>query len=152
MYLYASSNRCNNLIYINQEDCFASYHLSVLPYNGSHKDIVPKWSTQKEHKPLIGKAVDKEMMYMHIDRENIKLVGMKKAEDQENAVIIRMTETSGEETQGILKLFFHPEKAFYVSGREAELEEIDVADGKICFDIKPFSYVMLKVYGNFSLQ
>lgn len=145
VYLYASSNRCNNLIYTSLEECCASYHLSILPYAGSHKDVVPKWSTRKEHKPIIGKAVEKDMEYMSIDKPNMKLVGMKQAEDQEHALIIRMTETAGEETDGVLKLFFCPEKACYVSGTEKELETIPVKDQFIPFHAKPFSYVTLKV-------
>ena len=47
LFLYAASNRANNLIYRTVSDCQASYRLTLLPYNGSWRDQLPAWSRRR---------------------------------------------------------------------------------------------------------
>ena len=144
IFLYASSNRCNNLIYTKVEECKAEYSLSILPYNGSHSDIIPKWSNEKEHNLITSKQmVDRQMI--KISEENVRLVSLKKAEDTENAIVLRFIETKGKETECSLNIFFKPSKAVYIANDEKELDEIVASDDRITFRCKPYSYTAIKI-------
>jgi len=145
--LYACSNRCNNLIYTDPKECGAKYHLSILPYAGSHNDIVHSWSNQKEHKLLIGKPGERDVEYMCTEQDNIRLVSLKKAEDNDNAIVLRFVETNGISTEGRVKLFFTPDKAVYATNCEWDTKTAGLENDTVSFHIEPYSYVTLKVYG-----
>ena len=82
IYLYASSNRCNNLIYTSVEECQAQYHLSILLYNGKHDGIVPAWSNENEHRLIVTKKNVFCEGVMKLDKTNIRLVALKKSEKE----------------------------------------------------------------------
>lgn len=151
-FLYAASNRCNNLIYTSPEQCCASYRLSILPYTGDHRSSVPVWSNEKEHELLIG-GIDKESaQYIRIDKPNTRLVAMKKAENCRNAIIIRLAETAGQRTDGEISLFFNPEKAVLCTNDERDIRPVQTDKNRVNFSISPFSCITLKVYGDFNLS
>ena len=150
-YLYASSNRCNNLIYTSPEQCCAHYRLSILPYSGKHNAIVPIWSNGKEHEPLIGYTQEENKQYIRIDKSNIRLVALKKAADCDDAIIIRLTETAGQMTDGEITLFFTPVKAMYATNDEKDIQAAQTSQNRVSFSIRPYSCVSLKVYGDFIL-
>ena len=108
-YLYASSNRTNNLIYQSIEDCHAEYRLSILPYSEKHNQVVPTWSYHKAHQPVIGKKVRQERTFCVLNTENIRMAAVKKAESCNDAIIMRFIETAGCETVGRIWLSFIPE-------------------------------------------
>jgi len=149
-YLYAASNRCNNLIYTLPEQCCASYRLSVLPYSGKHNSIVPGWSNEKEHELLIGGIAQENRKYIRIDKSNVRLVALKKAADCDDAVIIRLTENAGQKTDGEITLFFTPAKAVYAANDETDIQLIQTKDSRVTFSVQPYSCITLKVYGDFS--
>ena len=150
VYLYASSNRCNNLIYTSIEQCRAQYHLSVLPYNGQHIGIVPKWSNEKDHNLIVSKPKFNGKLIKLLE-ENVRLVSFKKAEDCQNAIIMRFVETAGKETSCNMELFFNPSKVVYATNDERELDEILTSGNAVSFKCKPYSYTAIKVFGNFSI-
>ena len=150
-YLYACSNRCNNLLYTAIEDCRAEYRLSVLPYVGRHGEIVPQWSNGKEHKPIIGKAAETERRFIECDADNIRLVSVKKAENHTDAVMMRFTETAGKESRADIKLFFVPDKVVYCSNDERDVRSADTTGNVIHVKAFPYSYTTLKIYGKFEL-
>ena len=144
-YLYASSNRCNNLIYSSTEDCYAKYHLSVLTYSGNHNKIVPLWSNENEHNLLIGKAdLCKNSAFISLSQDNVRLVALKKAEDKD-ALIFRFIETEGKEALCDMELSFKPSKASYVTNDEKELEKISIKDKTVSFKCQPYSYVAISI-------
>ena len=152
IYLYASSNRCNNLIYTSVEKCQASYHLSILLYNGKHSDIVPAWSNENDHRLIVSKRNALGECVMKLDKSNVRLVALKKSEKENNAVVLRFVETEGKETECALELFFNPKKAVYSSTDEIELEEItEIEHNIIHFSAQPYSYTTIKVYGDFGI-
>lgn len=149
VYLYASSNRCNNLVYTSVDECCAKYRLSILPYSGAHSEIVPSWSEENEHRLKISKQLPHLGKMISLSSPNVRLVSLKKAED-DSAIVLRFTETAGRETEADVKLFFEPTVAYYADNREESLQKIDNIKGKILsFKISPFSYLTIKVYGNF---
>lgn len=150
-YLYASSNRCNNLIYTSPEQCCAKYHLSILPFSGEHRTVVPVWSNEKEHELLIGCAEERNRQYIRIDKSNIRLVSLKKAADHDDALIMRLTETAGQRTDGEITLFFTPSKVMYATNNENDIQSAETNQNTVRFSIRPYSYVTLKIYGDFYL-
>lgn len=148
-YLYASSNRSNNLIYTAPEQCCAGYRLSVLPYTGSHKTVIPVWSNEKEHALLPGTAVLPDSGAITVDRKNARLVALKKAETDGNALILRFVETEGCAADCTLRLFFEPEKAMYTTADERELAPIECCGRTVPFRLSPYSYTTLKICGSF---
>lgn len=150
-YLYAGSNRCNNLIYTSPEQCRAHYRLSILPYSGKHNVIVPIWSNEKEHELLIGCAQEENKQYIRIDKSNIRLVALKKAADRNDAIIIRLTETAGQMTDGEITLFLTPTKAMYTTNDENDIQAAQTNENRVRFSIQPYSCISLKVYGDFIL-
>lgn len=151
-YLYAASNRCNNLIYTSPEQCCASYRLSILPYSGSHRTTVPCWSNKKEHGLLISGDMKESKQYIRINKSNVRLAALKKAEDCRNAVIIRLTETAGQMTDGEITLFFTPENAVYATNTEKDIQSTPTNKNAVSFTVRPYSCITLKVYGNFNLS
>ncbi len=147
VFLHASSNRCNNLIYTGVDDCQAKYHLSVLPYKGKHNEIVPPWSNEKDHS-LILTDISYERL-LTIKEENVRLVGLKRAQDTKNAITLRFIETAGKETDCTLELFFKPTKVTYATNNERDLSQIPTNQNTIHFKVKPYSYTTIKVYGTF---
>lgn len=146
LYLYASSNRSNNLLYKDISECNAKYHLSILPYSGKHNEKVPSWSNRKEHKLTPIKATDKEIDIIRLDNENVKLVSMKKAENGENAIILRFAETAGKATKATAEIFFAPKKAVIACLLEKDVEEIKTNGNKLAFEIGAYTYATLKLY------
>ena len=151
VFLYASSNRCNNLIYTSLDECRAKYHLSFLTYNGSHRDSVPCWSNENEHSLMVSKPVFERKM-MKILEKNVRLVSLKKAEDCDNAIVLRFVETAGEATECNMELFFNPSKAVYITNDERELERIVAKGSQVSFMCKPYSYTAIKIFGDFSIK
>ena len=150
IFLYASSNRCNNLIYTSIEECRANYQLSLLLYNGQHGEIVSRWSNEQEHKLIIGKPCFSGKL-LKLSNENVRLVSLKKAEDCNNATVLRFVETSGKAIECNLELFFNPTRAVYITNDERELGEISTDGNTLTLKCKPYSYTAIKVFGNFSI-
>lgn len=152
IFLYASSNRCNNLIYTAPEECGAKYHLSILTYGGRHNDAVPNWSWENEHKLTVVKATADRRSLLKLSSENIRLVSVKKAENCTNAIVLRFIETAGQADECQLELFFEPKKAVYITNDERELEKLSVSGKTVCFKAQPYSYTAIKVFGDFSIE
>lgn len=152
VYLYASSNRCNNLIYTSIEECQAQYHLSILLYNGRHNDIVPKWSNENDHRLIVSSQSILNEKTITLDKSNVKLVSLKKSEKENDALVLRFVETEGKEAECKLSLFFSPQKAEYASNDEIGFEKITLLkDNTVSFNAQPYSYTTIKVYGDFEI-
>ena len=151
-FLYAISNRCNNLIYRDIADCCANYHLSLLPYSGKHNFTVPIWSTQKACMPVILKNPEEYKELICINADNIRLVSFKKSENCSNAVVLRFAETSGVRADAKVSLFFKPLKAMYADNCENDITPVSTDGKTIGFAIEPYSCVTLKVYGDFNIN
>ncbi len=145
VFLYASSNRCNNLIYTSSDQCNAQYRLSILPYEGKRANAVSSWSNENEH-PLIITEKQPDKKLFSLSKENIRLISLKMSENDENAMIFRFTETKGVDTECRLKLFFDIKKAVYATNDEKDLKEIPFVGNEIEFTCGRYSYTTIKVY------
>lgn len=149
VYLYASSNRCNNLLYTSPSECSAKYHLSILPYVGKHSEIVPPWSNKMNTAPIICKRLDFEGKLLSLSNENVRLTSIKVAENSNNALIIRLIETAGKEQKCEIELPFEPKFVMYASNDEVELEKANYVGNKISVKCSPYSYTTIKAYVDF---
>ena len=150
VFLYASSNRCNNLIYTSLDECRAKYHLSILPYNGGHADKIPQWSNERVHSLTVSKRTPHAPL-LCLSEQNVRLVSVKKAEGEQNAIVLRFVETAGHEGKCCLELCFKPTKATYVTNGEEELEVLPLSGKTVTFSYKPYSYTTIKIFGNFEI-
>ncbi len=148
-YLYAASNRCNNLIYSTTEECCAEFHLSILPYSGKHNAVVPEWSNSKCRKLLLGSKDKGVAGKITVDKKNLRLICFKKAEKEDNSIIMRFVETEGKETDCCVELFFSPTKANYATNDENDLNSVEIKDNRVRFKSRPYSYTTIKIYGDF---
>ena len=151
IYLYASSNRCNNLLYTSIDQCNGEYHLSILLYNENHKKVVSNWSDEKDHRLLTSKRKLCDGQLLKISEDNVRLVSFKKAEDNINAIVMRFVETEGKTTKCSVDLFFKPKKVAYTTCHEEEIKNItEIEENRVNIDIKPYSYTTIKIYGDFN--
>ena len=151
IFLYASSNRCNNLIYKSIDECQATYHLSLLTYSGKHSEAIPKWSCENEHSLIVSKELP-ERKLLKLSAENVRLVSFKKAEDNDNAIVLRFVETAGKAADCKMDIFFKPTKAVLVTNDERELEEVSIDSNTVSFTCKPYSYTAVKIFGDFNIS
>lgn len=106
IFLYAASNRTNNLNYCEPGDCRGDFHLSILPYAGSGRTVLPPWADALRQPPLMGGLqAEAERSLMAIDAPNIRLSCLKRAEDGKH-VFLRLQETEGLSAQGAVMLPF----------------------------------------------
>jgi hypothetical protein len=146
IYLYAASNRCNQLNFASKEDCSGSYRLSILPYLGGWQDSVPGWSTEKMNPPLFGAAGTKRgaKSYLSVDCDHVRLLCFKRAEDREDLFVARFVETSGKQALVNLTLPFQVKEAKYANLLEEDLGSLARSrENNIQFEIQPFSFVTL---------
>ena len=68
----------------------------------------------------------------------------------DDAVIIRLTETAGQKTDGEITLFFTPAKVVCAANDETDIQPIQTNGNRVTFSVQPYSCVTLKVYGDFS--
>ncbi|MDF2927430.1 MAG: hypothetical protein K0R57_6344 [Paenibacillaceae bacterium] len=146
IFLYAASNRTNQLNYSTLEDCSGEYHLSILPYEGSWKDCVPQWNLKKLYPPLAGAgAVAREQSMITVDQANVRLLTLKPAEDR-NGLIIRFMELSGAQTTASVTLPVEVEEAVYTNIVEENTDRRAQTEGnRVTFTVEPYSYATLRL-------
>ena len=84
------------------------------------------------------------LSFIELNPENLVLAALKKAEDT-NEVILRLFETKGEKTSGVLNLFKAPVSAKMVNLLEEEQEGIDCQGTEIRLEVQPFEIVTIKL-------
>lgn len=65
---------------------------------------------------------------------------------------MRFVETEGKDTECDMELFFKPTNAVYATNDERELEKIRVNENRVSFTCQAYSYVTLKLFGNFDIK
>ena len=145
IFLYAASNRCNNLNFANKEDCKGIFRVSILPYEGNCADYIPAWCDNKNSVPIIEISKEnEEYSFISVDNDNIRLTSCKLSEDDNRKLILRFIETSGRKTGVNLKVPSKVQSAFYSDGKEIANEgELIIVNNIINFNIEAFSYVTL---------
>ena len=101
VFIYAASNRCNQLNFVKPSDCCGDYFISILPYKGSCRDVLPRWSIEKNYPPVTGAKKDENRSYLSIDAPNVRLLAYKKAELSDDTFVLRVMEVGGKEKTSV---------------------------------------------------
>ncbi len=130
------------------------YKYSICFYQGSWKDAgihrrgfetnQPLWAIQADREP-----VHRTCESFTLEPDNLILSALKKAED-DDALIIRFFETFGESCRAILGVPENITKAEVVNLLEEREGEVEIKNGVIEIDVKPFEIISLKLA--YSLQ
>ncbi len=145
VFLYAASNRTNNLNYRTPEDCRGDFHVSVLPFSGESRAVLPDWSYGKLCPPILGgPRPEQSRSYLSLDAKNLRLLCMKPAEEGDGWVFLRLMEKEGREAQARLTLPFAIEDARYADTVENPLADAPAFERNVVrLTAQPFSYVNL---------
>ena len=146
IFLYAASNRSNNLNYVTPADCHGEFRLSILPFEGTSDHVLPRWSYERLCSPLVGAGQEgTQRSFLSLDGPGMRLLCMKPDRKQEG-IFLRLYETQGRRVRGSLMLPFEAEDVRLADNLEQPVEERLVWQGrKISFTAEPFSYVNLLI-------
>jgi len=148
VYLYAASNRTNNLNFCYPADCCGTYHLTILPYTGHCEDVLPSWSRCLAQPVLCGDG--REIPQMQTDTD-IRLMSCRA--DSEHSLLFRFTEEAGRDRENVkLTLPFVPVRAAYTTLHGQETDAVQVEGQNVHFSISGGSYVTIRVYGAFTIH
>ncbi len=147
IYLYAASNRTNNLNFCTPEDAHGTYHLTILPYNGHCEDVLPHWSRCLAQPVLSGDG--REPTQLCVDAP-LRLMCCRV--DTESSLLLRFAEESGVERKNVkLTLPFAPTRAVQTTLDGKEIESLEVNGSSVLFSIQKGGYISIRVYGNFTV-
>ena len=147
VYLYAASNRTNNLNLCTPEDCYGTYHLTILPYAGHCEDVLPKWSGELAHPVLCGDG--REVPGIHLDAP-LRLMSCRA--DGEHSLLLRFAEESGIARENVkLTLPFVPVRAVETTLHGTEKGILTTEDSCVFFSAAAGDYVTIRVYGDFTI-
>lgn len=150
IYVHAASNRCNSLVYETPDDCRAEYSFSVLPYEGSWKNGVQRWSTQRCYPPCIGKA-RADFQGFKLDTD-LRLLAVEPDRECPDAILVTLSEVEGNNRADVkMTLPFAPVKAFYATLNGEVLGDVAISGNELCFDAPALSYTVLKIFGDFRI-
>ncbi len=128
-----------------------TFEYAVMPHRGDWKTINPTRRGMEFNNPLIVFKAEKhegdlgsEGSFIEVSPENIVVTAVKKSDD--NAVIIRLYETSGEPSNGRIKLFKEIREAFETDLLENRLTKLDNAKNTLEFRIGKFEIKTFVIY------
>lgn len=84
---------------------------------------------------------------VELDRRNVFIESIKEAED-DDAMILRLYESMHQRCKVNIKLNMNAERVFLCNLLEENLEEVQVKDNLLTFEIKPYEIKTFKVYRN----
>jgi alpha-mannosidase len=136
---------------------FKTYHFeySLFPHQGSWKRANPFIPANEFNNDMIGfqlpagtrkrvRTLPGNLSFVELKPENLVLVALKKAEDS-NEVVLRLFETKGEKSSGVLTFFKELVSARMVNLLEQGEKEIEYRGREIRFEVKPFEIVSMKL-------
>ena len=147
VFLYAASNRANNLNYCTPADCHGEFHLSILPFEGTSEKVLPDWSYRKLFPPLVGGEQDeREKSFLSLKGSGLRLLCMKPDRKLQGGIFCRLYETQGNRVRGELTLPFEVQEAYFTNNLEEPTGKKPGWSGcAVDFVAEPFSYVNLLI-------
>ena len=127
------------------------YTYSIYPHMGDWREANTAIQAYNLNNPLVtivedahSGILDKELSFVNIDKENVMIEVIKKAEDTQD-LIIRVYEYHNKRTVAKLSLFKTIEKVFNCDLMENNIEEIKANDKEFAFEIKPYEIKTFKI-------
>ena len=147
IYLYAASNRTNNLNLCECKDCAGFFRMSVLPYKGAWQDTVPDWDKRMSHAPICA-HVDGEGSFGFSVDEKVRLLSFRPTKDG-SGIEVRFAEDCGKDRKRVrLTVPFKVNTAWYNSLNSKRLGLAETSGNSVIFSIDAYSYVTLEISGN----
>ena len=140
-------------IYPNPEadKCEHRFTYSLYPHSGDHRIGNCSKEGYKLNNPMIAVEVPEqigslkpEYSFVNVDKDNIFIESIKKAED-DNSIIIRFYDAFGICSKPQMKFGFDIKEAYLTDMSENTIEELDAKNNKLSLSVKPFEIVTLKV-------
>ncbi|MBO4297435.1 MAG: alpha-mannosidase, partial [Clostridia bacterium] len=121
---------------------------AIMPHCGDWRDANTSLMAYRLNVPVLtaaGRGAGKAPAgFASVDRENVVIEAVKQQLDGGDT-IIRLYECYGARTDVTLKLGFTPAYVKRVNLLEDELGDVDAADGRLRFTLKPYEILTLKV-------
>jgi len=150
MYLYAASNRTNNLIYRGKEDCFGNFRLSILPYLNGEEEMITAWDNQLTYPPVAVQTSSDLSIGFDVNQP-LRLLTVHPAVKNLHAIVVRFSETNGKKYEKVqVSLPFSVKKASIITPDERFVKETSVKGNQVFFDIDAYDYVSILVEGDFT--
>lgn len=131
------------------------FEYSLFPHQGGWKEANSFRPAYEFNHNLIGfqlpsetrkriRTLPSSLSFIQLEPENLILTALKKAEGS-NDVVLRLFETKGEKTAGVLNLFKEPKSVKAVNLLEEDLEEMECHGSEIRLEVEPFEIVTIKL-------
>lgn len=117
------------------------YSFAIMGHNGNPENVTAyaERFCQPMHTFITNKhkgLLEKDFSFVRLNDDGVRITAIKKAQ-QTDKIILRVAECSNIDHKGIEAVFSTPiTGASEIRGDEVELKEIQVDNGKLCFDIK----------------
>jgi len=147
----------NNYWYTNfraSQEGRVTFHYSITSYKGKIANSKASLFAQECNNPLIALPIDKnlkgtlpekEHSFLFLDKKNVLLLALKKAEDK-NGLIIRLIETEGKDTTVKITLpFLKIKKAYQTNLVEENEKTIPIQKHTIRIPIKSFGITTIRI-------
>jgi len=149
IYLYAASNRTNNLNLRTVEDCSGCFRLVILPYEGRWQDTLPEWA-QRLSNPPVPARVSAGGRTLSLNRK-LRLLSFRPI--GEDTVLLRVAETAGkEEARVTATLPFEVTEAWYGTLTGEKLSPAESKGNTVTFSVNAFSYATLVIKGHVTFR
>lgn len=144
IFLYAASNRANQLIYQNDDLCRGEFNLTIYPFRGKAEYEVYEKADIFLHPAKIVPGYSVERSRMSVSEEGISFGSLK---FNNGVFFLRVAEVLGIPRRLTISVPFKLQKAFYsdISGNEKnEIKEF--SENRVTVEIKASSPLTLKLY------
>lgn len=94
IYVYAASNRCNQLNFSDPESCSGDYRICLLPYAGRCQDVLPRWSQLQTQPPIAVGPEALTLPALQVEDPLTRLLTLKKAEYADDVFVLRLLNQS----------------------------------------------------------
>ena len=147
IFLYAATNRCNQLVYRSEKDCNGKFDLSILPYQGEiDTSALNRWAEQKNH-PLTAFTEKINDRIFEIDNKNITLCALKKADDDNNVIIRLYNETDTSQDFSVTLPFEISDAKLVLLNEETVTEGVNISGNNTLYlHSEKGAYVTVKLY------
>lgn len=145
MYLYAASNRANQLVYDSAEDACGEFNLSIYPYRGKQTAEISAAAENFLYPPLCVKGYSVERSRINVSDDGIGFGCLKPCND--GSFILRIYETLGIQRRLTITLPFNIKQAYRSDILCRTKDEItEFYENKITADIDASSPLTLKLF------
>ncbi len=149
IYLYAASNRTNNLNLRTVEDCCGRFRMAILPYTGRWQDTLPDWERRLTAPPVPVHTKANRPSFS-LDHK-LRLLSFRPL--GEDSILLRVAEDKGENLTSVTAtLPFEVSEAWYATLTGEKLSKAESAGNKVTFAVDAWSYATLVIKGQVSFK